>query len=71
MIAAAAVGEQIRSGGEYAGLPPFITSGTRTGLCHATGVAELSERGTCSATSSRGRQAVCAALVRCGTVGRA
>lgn len=72
MIAAAAVGEQIRSGGEYAGLPPFITSGTRTGLCHATWSGRVVGEGDLLSYELPGVvKRYCAALFRCGTVGRA
>jgi Xaa-Pro dipeptidase len=35
-VAAATVAALAGAGGEYAGLPPFITSGPRTSLCHST-----------------------------------
>lgn len=44
-IAAAVHYELIRSGGEYMGLPPFICSGYRTALAHATWGGRRVERG--------------------------
>ena len=44
-VAGVIVAELIRHGGEYAGLPPFITSGPRTSLCHSTWAGRRLETG--------------------------
>lgn len=44
-MAAVIVAELIRHGSEYAGLPPFVTSGPRTSLCHATWSGRVFQQG--------------------------
>jgi len=44
-VAGDTVRELIRAGSEYAGLPPFITSGPRTSLCHSTWAGRKYEMG--------------------------
>jgi Xaa-Pro dipeptidase len=70
-VAAAASAELIRAGGEYAGLPPFITSGPRTSLCHSTWAGRMYGAGDVLNYELPGVvKRYCAALFRCGTVGR-
>jgi Xaa-Pro dipeptidase len=70
-VAAAASAELIRAGGEYAGLPPFITSGPRTSLCHSTWAGRTYGAGDVLNYELPGVvKRYCAALFRCGTVGR-
>ena len=70
-VAAAIVGELIRAGGEYAGLPPFVTSGPRTSLCHSTWAGRTYQQGDVLNYELPGViNRYCAALFRCGTVGR-
>jgi Xaa-Pro dipeptidase len=60
------------AGGEYAGLPPFITSGPRSSLCHATWAGRRYERGDVLAYELPGVvRRYAAPLFRCGTVGPA
>ena len=60
------------AGGEYAGLPPFITSGPRSSLCHATWAGRRYERGDVLAYELPGVvKRYVAPLFRCGTVGAA
>lgn len=69
-VAALAVAELIRSGCEYAGLPPFITSGPRSRLCHSTWSGRRYQRGDVLNYELPGViNRYCAALMRCGTVG--
>ncbi len=70
-VAAATSAELIRAGAEYAGLPPFITSGPRTSLCHSTWAGRRYEAGDVLNYELPGVvKRYCAALFRCGTVGR-
>jgi Xaa-Pro dipeptidase len=70
-VAAAAFAELIRAGSEYAGLPPFLTSGPRTSLAHATWDGRTYEPGDVLAYELPGVvKRYCAALFRCGTVGQ-
>jgi len=70
-VAAVASAELIRSGSEYAGLPPFITSGPRTSLCHSTWAGRTYEMGDVLDYELPGVvKRYCAALFRCGTVGK-
>jgi len=58
------------NGGEYAGPPPFITSGPRSSLCHATWAGRRFERGDLLAYELPGVvKRYVAPLFRCGTVG--
>lgn len=60
------------SGGEYAGLPPFITSGPRSSLCHATWAGRRFEPGDLLAYELPGVvKRYVAPLFRCGTIGPA
>jgi Xaa-Pro dipeptidase len=69
-VASAAIAELIRNGSEYAGLPPFITSGRRTALCHSTWSGRVYETGDVLAYELPGVvRRYCAALFRVGTVG--
>ncbi len=69
-IAADVVGELIRSGGEYAGLPPFITTGTRTTLCHSTWSGRvIRDRDVLNFELPGVVNRYCAALYRAGTIG--
>ncbi len=69
-VAAATVAELIRSGSEYAGLPPFIVSGPRTSLCHATWSGRRYEKGdVLSYELPAVVRRYAAALYRTGTVG--
>jgi Xaa-Pro dipeptidase len=69
-VAAAAVAELIRNGGEYAGLPPFISSGPRTSLTHSTWSGRTIEQGDVIAYEIPGVCArYCAALFRSGVIG--
>lgn len=70
-VAAAASAELIRAGAEYAGLPPFITSGPRTSLAHSTWAGRTYAAGDVLNYELPGVvKRYCAALYRCGTVGR-
>ncbi len=70
-VAGAMSAELIRAGGEYAGLPPFITSGPRTSLCHSTWAGRTFVAGDVLNYELPGVvKRYCAALYRCGTVGR-
>ena len=69
-VAAATIGELIRLGGEYAGLPPFISTGTRTALVHSTWSGRKLCNGDVLAYELPGvRARYCAALYRTGFVG--
>jgi len=71
-IAAATLARLAECGGEYAGLPPFITSGPRSSLCHATWGGRTLRFGDVLAYELPGvRQRYAAPLFRCGTVGPA
>ena len=70
-VAAAIIAETVRNGGEYAGLPPFITSGPRSSLCHATWAGRRYEGGDVLAYELPGVvKRYAAALFRMGIVGR-
>jgi Xaa-Pro dipeptidase len=70
-VAAAASAGLIRAGAEYAGLPPFITSGARTSLAHSTWAGRTYVSGDVLNYELPGVvKRYCAALYRCGTVGR-
>ncbi len=70
-VAGAMSTELIRAGSEYAGLPPFITSGPRTSLCHSTWAGRTYVVGDVLNYELPGVvKRYCAALFRCGTVGR-
>jgi Xaa-Pro dipeptidase len=70
-VAGDTVRELIRAGSEYAGLPPFITSGPRTSLCHSTWAGRRYEMGDVLNYELPGVVSrYCAALFRCGTIGR-
>jgi Xaa-Pro dipeptidase len=70
-VAAAMSAELIRAGSEYAGLPPFITSGPRTSLAHSTWAGRTYEAGDVLDYELPGVvKRYCAALFRCGTVGK-
>lgn len=70
-VAAATSAELIRAGAEYAGLPPFITSGPRTSLCHSTWAGRTYAAGDVLNYELPGVvKRYCAALFRCGTVGK-
>lgn len=70
-IAAQAIAELVRSGGEYAGLPPFIASGVRSSICHVTWSGRVLQRGDVLTYELPGVvRRYCAALFRCGTVGQ-
>ena len=70
-VAGETVRELIRAGSEYAGLPPFITSGPRTSLCHSTWAGRKYETGDVLNYELPGVvNRYCAALFRCGTIGR-
>jgi Xaa-Pro dipeptidase len=69
-VAGDTVRELIRAGGEYAGLPPFITSGPRTSLCHSTWAGRKYEVGDVLNYELPGVVSrYCASLFRCGTIG--
>jgi Xaa-Pro dipeptidase len=69
-VAGDTVRELIRAGSEYAGLPPFITSGPRTSLCHSTWAGRQYEAGDVLNYELPGVvHRYCAALFRCGTLG--
>jgi Xaa-Pro dipeptidase len=69
-VAAAIIAEMVRRGGEYAGLPPFITSGPRSSLCHATWAGRRFGRGDVLAYELPGVvKRYAAALFRMGVVG--
>ncbi len=71
-IAGAMLQRLATCGGEYAGLPPFVTSGPRSSLCHATWGGRTLRFGDVLAYELPGvRNRYAAALFRCGTVGRA
>lgn len=71
-VAAEMLAALVRAGGEYAGLPPFITSGPRTSLCHATWGGRTLVRGDVLAYELPGVfKRYAAPLFRCGTVGPA
>ncbi|MFO1059311.1 MAG: Xaa-Pro peptidase family protein [Dongiaceae bacterium] len=58
------------AGGEYAGLPPFIVSGPRSSLCHATWGGRRLEKGDVLAYELPGVvKRYIAPIFRCGTVG--
>jgi Xaa-Pro dipeptidase len=62
----------VSAGGEYAGLPPFIVSGPRSSLCHATWGGRRLEQGDSLAYELPGVvKRYIAPLFRCGTVGPA
>jgi Xaa-Pro dipeptidase len=70
-LAAVIVAELIRHGGEYAGLPPFITTGPRTSLCHSTWAGRTVEKGDVIGFELPGViKRYCAALFRIGVVGQ-
>jgi Xaa-Pro dipeptidase len=70
-VAAAMSAELIRAGSEYAGLPPFITSGPRTSLCHSTWAGRTYVAGDVLNYELPGVvKRYCAALFRSGVVGR-
>ena len=70
-VAAQIVGELIRQGGEYAGLPPFITSGPRTSMVHSTWDRRVFQRGDVLNFELPGVvKRYTAALFRCGSVGQ-
>ena len=69
-VAAAAVGKMIADGGQYAGLPPFISTGNRTSLVHSTWSDKKLGKGDVLAYEIPGvRERYCAALYRTGVVG--
>jgi Xaa-Pro dipeptidase len=69
-VAAEVVGELIRAGGEYAGLPPFVTSGPRTTLCHSTWSGRVFQKDDVLNFELPGVvNRYCAALYRAGTIG--
>jgi len=71
-VAAQMLGAMVRAGGEYSGLPPFITSGPRTSLCHATWGGRTLVKGDVLAYELPGVfKRYAAPLFRCGTVGPA
>ena len=71
-VAARCLARLAECGGEYAGLPPFITSGPRTLLCHATWGGRAFRFGDVLNYELAGvRHRYAAALFRCGTVGPA
>ena len=70
-VAGVIVAELIRHGGEYAGLPPFITSGPRTSLCHSTWAGRTFEQGDVIDFELPGViKRYCAALFRVGVLGK-
>jgi Xaa-Pro dipeptidase len=69
-VAGVIAAELIRHGGEYAGLPPFITSGPRTSLCHSTWAGRRFETGDVIGFELPGViKRYCAALFRMGFLG--
>ena len=69
-VAAATVAKLIEQGGEYAGLPPFLASGPRTTLVHATWAGRTMQKGDVIGFELPGvRARYCAALYRIGTIG--
>ncbi len=69
-VAGETLRELVRAGSEYAGLPPFVTSGPRTSLCHSTWAGRTYEAGDVLNYELPGVvQRYCAALFRCGTLG--
>jgi Xaa-Pro dipeptidase len=71
-VAAEMLAAMVRAGGEYSGLPPFITSGPRTSLCHATWGGRTLVKGDVLAYELPGVfKRYAAPLFRCGTVGPA
>jgi Xaa-Pro dipeptidase len=70
-VAAQIVAELIRQGGEYAGLPPFITSGPRTSMVHSTWDGRVFQQGDVLNFELPGViKRYTAALFRSGTVGQ-
>ena len=70
-VAAATVRELILLGSEYAGLPPFISTGTRTSLVHSTWSGRKLCNGDVLAYELPGvRARYCAALYRTGFIGK-
>ena len=62
----------VRQGGEFPGLPPFIVSGPRTSLGHATWAGHILERGDALAFEIPGVvHRYVAPIFRCGSVGPA
>jgi Xaa-Pro dipeptidase len=71
-VAARVLARMTSCGGEYAGLPPFITSGPRSSLCHASWGGRALRFGDALAYELPGvRNRYAAVLFRCGTVGPA
>lgn len=71
-VAAATWAAMAGAGGEYAGLPPFIVTGPRSSLAHATWAGRRLERGDLLCYELPGVvQRYVAPLFRCGTVGPA
>lgn len=71
-VAAAMWATMAGAGGEYAGLPPFIVTGPRSSLAHATWAGRRLERGDLVCYELPGVvHRYCAPLFRCGTVGPA
>lgn len=69
-IAAAILGDLTLNGSEYAGLPPFITSGPRTSLLHTTWSGRRLRRGDAIGLEIPAvRRRYVASLYRCGVVG--
>lgn len=70
-IASATVAKLIEQGGEYAGLPPFISTGPRTTLVHSTWAGRSLQEGDVLAYELPGvRARYCGALYRTGVVGK-
>ncbi len=70
-VAAATLAALIQAGSEYAGLPPFITSGPRTSLAHSTWAGRVYQEGDVLNYELPGVvNRYCAALFRTGTVGQ-
>jgi len=68
-VAAEMMEALIKAGGEYAGLPPFITSGPRTSLCHSTWKGRVYEQGDVLDYELPGVvNRYCASLFRCGSI---
>jgi Xaa-Pro dipeptidase len=71
-VAGAMMKTLVEAGGEYAGLPPFVTSGPRSSVCHTTWNGRKFERGDVIALELPGVvKRYAATLFRCGTVGPA
>jgi Xaa-Pro dipeptidase len=69
-VAAAVLASLASQGSEYAGLPPFITSGPRTSLCHSTWAGRVYERGdVLNYELPSVFKRYVAPLFRCGVVG--